>query len=88
MAYLEKMLDVLEERSINSASVIEYELNSVSYTFTLKEIIENYMKASDEAQEVFYLTFLKAIDTEQIPSFFEKMGKLLLMSSHSKEFIS
>lgn len=88
MDYLEKILDILEQKNINSVSVIEYELNSISYTYTLKEIIQSYMQASDEAQEVFYLTFQKAIDAEQTTSFFEKMGELLLMSTHSKEFIS
>ena len=88
MNYLKKSLELLKENSINSASSVEYSVNEEVYIFRLNEIIENYMQASDEAQKIFYETLEKAVEKNEVKSFFEKMGELLIMSSLSEKFPS
>lgn len=88
MSYLEKSMELLKENNINSASSVEYKVNDEVHTFRLYEIVENYMQASEESQEVFYKTLKIAIDENEVKSFFEKMGELLLMSSLAKSFPS
>jgi hypothetical protein len=81
---------LLLDQGVNPASTIEYKVNGKVHTFSLQEIIEAYMQASDEAQIVFVTALAKAMDTESmgIQKFFEGMGKLLLMSQLSDEDVT
>ena len=86
MSYLEQSLALLQQHNINSASSVEYNVNGTIHTLRVDNIIKSYMQASEEAQEVFYKTLQKAFEEDEVKSFFEKMGQLLIMSSLSKEF--
>ena len=86
MNYLEESIKLLKIEGINSNSNVCYQINEKEHTFTIEEIINAYMQASVEAQEVFYKTLEKAIDEDKVKGFFEKMGELLLRSSFAENF--
>jgi len=86
MNYLEESIELIKIEGINTNSNIEYSVNKEIRTLTIESIINSYMQASVESQEVFYNTLKKAIDENKVKDFFEKMGELLIMSSFSKEF--
>ena len=87
MNYKKDSVALLSREGINLTSNIEYNVNTKTYSFTIEEIIDAYMQASEDAQKVFYLTLKEAIENEAVNAFFEKMGQLLLMSSLSDNFI-
>lgn len=79
---------LLEQNNIDLESNIDFDVNGVCHTLSFKEIIESYMQASDESQLVFYAALQKAMHAEKMgaESFFEGIGKLLLMSQLSEKF--
>ncbi len=89
-ALIEECRSLLNEQGINPASTIEYTINETIHTFSLQQIIETYMQASEEAQLVFMTALRKAMETNNmgIQNFFEGMGKLLLMSQFSDKDIT
>ena len=78
---------LVEDQGINLASAIDFNVNERVITLTLEEIIESYMQASLESQEVFLLALQKAATSKEgVKEFFESMGQLLLMSQLSDKF--
>jgi hypothetical protein len=75
-----KKLLIIEGIDINSE--IDFEVNNKLYRLSFEYIIDSYMKASKESQEVFVLALEKAIDSKNmgVDKFFEGMGQLLLMT--------
>jgi len=80
-----KCVDALEDRGVNPISRVEYEINGKIHSITLEWIIDSYMLS--EQNDVFVELFKKALKSSdaELKEFFEQMGKLLLMSSLSKE---
>jgi len=81
---------LLLQKSIDLDSSIEFDVNGSCHRLTFDEIIESYMQASDESCLVFYRALQKSATAGDmgIESFFEGMGKLLLMSQLSEKFES
>ena len=81
---------LLLQNNINTDSKIEFDVNGRYYGLTFEEIIDNYMQASDESQEIFYAGLEHSFDLGEkgVEKFFEGMGQLLLMSHLSEKFES
>jgi hypothetical protein len=81
---------LLLQNNINMDSSIDFDVNGKLYTMSFEEIVENYMLASEESQLVFYATLQKSLSLGElgVESFFESMGKLLLMSQLSEMKLS
>jgi len=76
-----KCKKLLLEESIDSNSSIDFDVNGEIHSMTFEYIIDTFMQASEESQEVFFLALKKSIDSEDgINKFFEGMGQLLLMT--------
>ena len=73
---------ILTENNIDIFSEIDFDVNGKVHTLSLNYIIETFMKASDESQEVFLVALQKALHVENmgVNKFFEGMGQLLLMT--------
>ena len=73
---------VLTEQNIDIFSEIDFDVNGKVHTLSFNYIIETFMKASDESQEVFLTALKKALHVEMMGAdkFFEGMGQLLLMT--------
>jgi len=72
---------LLLEESIDSNSNIDFNVNGEIHSMTFEYIIDTFMQASQEAQEVFLLALKKSIGSEDgVNKFFEGMGQLLLMT--------
>jgi len=73
---------ILTEHSVDIFSEIDFDVNGKVHTLSFNYIIETFMKASDESQEVFLLALKKAlhVDNMGVDKFFEGMGQLLLMT--------
>jgi len=73
---------ILTENNIDIFSEIDFDVNGKVHTLSFKYIIETFMKASQESQEVFVMALKKAINVERMGAdkFFEGMGQLLLMT--------
>lgn len=88
----EKMLEhcktALLEKNINPISSIDYDINGSIETITLEWIIEAY--AQTEKSALFLELFDQVMQgsNEQIETFFQQMGQLVLMSTLSKEEFS
>ena len=77
----QKCKKLLLEESIDSNSSIDFDVNGKVHTMTFEYVIDTFMQASQESQEVFYLAFKKSIDSKDgADKFFEGMGQLLLMT--------
>ncbi len=87
---IEKIKTLLLEHHINPASTIEYDVNGNIHVYSLQEIADEYMKASDESKDIFVKALEKALQEGKkgVQSYFEKMGQLLLMSTLSEKFES
>lgn len=81
-----KCNELLEELNINSLSEIDFNVNEDIHTLSYEYIIDTYMKASKESQEMFLAALQEAAksDSNGIEKFFEGMGQLLLMTHLSK----
>jgi len=73
---------IITENNIDIFSEIDFDVNGKVHTLSFNYIIETYMKASDESQEVFLVALKKALHVEDmgVNKFFEGMGQLLLMT--------
>ena len=73
---------ILTEHNIDIFSEIDFDVNGKVHTLSFNYIIETFMKASEESQEVFLLALKKALHVEDMGAdkFFEGMGQLLLMT--------
>jgi len=73
---------ILTEHNIDIFSEIDFDVNGKVHTLSFNYIIETFMKASTESQEVFVLALKKALHVEDMGAdkFFEGMGQLLLMT--------
>lgn len=78
---------LLLEGNIDAFSSIDFDVNGEVYTMTFEYIIDTFMQASDESQNVFLLALKKALNTKGlgIDKFFEDMGQLLLMTHLSNK---
>ncbi len=78
---------LLLDRDINPVSSIEYEVNGTLHTLTLEWIIEAYMKT--QKRDLFMALFTKAVEgsDQELETFFQQMGQLVLMSSLSEKSI-
>lgn len=81
---------LLLKENINTDSKVAFEINGQEYKLTFEEIIDAFMMASQESQEIFYsgLESAIALGEDGIEKFFEGMGQLLLMSHLSEKFES
>jgi hypothetical protein len=87
MDVLQECKNIVQNQGINLQSSIDFEVNGEIMSLTLEYILETYMQASQESQLVFLRALQKSSQTPQdIQSFFEGMGKLLLMSQLSEKF--
>ena len=73
---------IITENNIDIFSEIDFDVNGKVHTLSFNYIIETFMKASDESQEVFLIALKKALHVEDmgVNKFFEGMGQLLLMT--------
>ena len=73
---------LLKQEDININSNINFDVNGKIYTLSLEYIIDTFMKASEDSQQIFLIALEKALKTKDlgINKFFEDMGQLLLMT--------
>ena len=73
---------LLLEESIDAASSIDFDVNGKVHTMNFEYIIDSYMQASQESQQVFLLALQKSVYAKDmgVDKFFEGMGQLLLMT--------
>ena len=78
---------VLLKENINTDSNIEFDVNGKVHSMTFEYIIDTYMQASDESQEVFLAALEKAVVVDElgVDKFFGSMGQLLLMTHLSNK---
>jgi len=78
---------LLLEEGVDTNSSIDFDVNGTIHTMTFEEIIDIYMKASDESKLVFLTSLKKSIKAKDmgVDKFFEGMGQLLLMTHLSKK---
>jgi len=74
---------LLIDKKINPSSTIEYDINGEIHTISLEWIIDAYLQT--EKKEYFEELCEKVMQgrNENIETFFQKMGQLVLMSSLS-----
>ena len=80
---IKRVKTLLLEAGINPVSTIEYEVNGDLHVMTLQEIAEQFARASPDSREIFIEALEKALREGKngVQTYFEKMGKLLLMMS-------
>lgn len=90
MQIQDKAKSLLLQHNINTDSKIEFDVSGSRYFLSFEEIIDNYMQASTQSQEIFYVGLESALrlGEEGVEKFFEGMGQLLLMSHLSEKFES
>jgi len=73
---------ILTEKNIDILSEIDFDVNGEVHTLSFEYIIDTFMKASNESQQVFLVALQKATEADNmgINKFFEGMGQLLLMT--------
>lgn len=78
----QKCKKLLLEENIDSNSNIDFDVNGKVHSMTFEYIVDTYMQASEESQEVFLSALKKSIHTKDmgVNKFFEGMGQLLLMT--------
>ncbi|WP_321777312.1 hypothetical protein [Sulfurimonas sp.] len=83
----QKCKKLLLEENINSDSNIDFDVNGKIHSMDFEYIIDTYMQASEDSQEVFLLALKKSIDAKEmgVDKFFEGMGQLLLMTHLSSK---
>ena len=82
-----KCIKLLVTEGIDINSEIDFDINNKIHTLSFKYIIETFMLASTESQEVFLTALEKSIDAKEmgVDRFFEGMGQLLLMTHLSNK---
>ena len=80
--------ELLRKHSINPDSSIDFDVNGELKVMTFEQITQSYMQASTESQLLFYAALEKSLlsGTSGVETFFEGMGKLLLMAQLSDNF--
>ncbi len=89
MSILQQCKDLLIDENIDANSTIDFDVNGEVHTLTFSYIIDTFMQASEESQEVFLIALKKALNAQNMGAdkFFEGMGQLLLMTQLSKKLI-
>ena len=84
---MQRCKQLLLDKNINPISSIDYDINGEVHTLSLEWIIEAYLKT--EKKEFFIELFEKVMQGSQddIETFFQQMGQLILMSSLSQNEI-
>ena len=84
---MQKCKQLLLDNNINPISSIDYDINGEVHTLTLEWIIEAYLKT--EKRDLFIELFEKVMQGsgDDIETFFQQMGQLILMSSLSQNEI-
>jgi len=79
---------IIKNEGINLQSVIEYDVNGEIHSLTIESIVDSYMEASKESQEIFLNALKTSLETKEnkLGDFFENMGQLLLMTHLSDKF--
>jgi len=74
--------ELLEDAHINLKSNIDFDVNGEIHSLSLEYIIDTFMQASPDSQEVFLNALKTAITAKEagVEKFFEGMGQLLLMT--------
>ena len=80
--------NIIKNEGINLQSVIEYDVNGEIHSLTIESIVDSYMEASKESQEIFLSALKTSLETKEnkLGDFFENMGQLLLMTHLSDKF--
>ncbi len=83
----QKCRELLIQEGIDINSEIDFDVNSKVHILSFEYIIESFMQASDESQQVFLAALQKAVDAKNmgVDNFFESMGQLLLMTHLSSK---
>ncbi len=83
----QKCKKLLLEENIDTSSNIDFDVNGKVHSMTFEYIVDTYMQASMESQEVFLSALKKSINAKGmgIDNFFEGMGQLLLMTHLSNK---
>ena len=80
---------LLLEANIDAFSQIDFSVNDEVHTLSFEYIIDTFMQASPESQEVFTSALTIALDVKEkeksVEKFFEGMGQLLLMTHLSEK---
>ncbi len=78
---------ILLENNIDSFSEIDFDVNGEVYPMTFEYIIDSFMQASPDSQEIFLVALQKAVNVkdEGVDKFFEGMGQLMLMTHLSNK---
>ena len=84
---MQKCKDLLLDNNINPISSIDYDINGEIHTLSLEWIIEAYLKT--EKKELFVNMLEKVVQGsgDDVETFFQQMGQLILMSSLSQNEI-
>ena len=79
---------IIKNEGINLQSAIEYDVNGEIHSLTIESIVDSYMEASKESQEIFLSALKTSLETKEnkLGDFFENMGQLLLMTHLSDKF--
>ena len=90
MSKAQTIKSLLLKHNINTDSKVSFVVNTQAYLLSFEEIIDSFMMASKDSQDIFLHGFESALDLgeEGVERFFEGMGQLLLMSHLSEKFES
>ncbi|MCK9455304.1 MAG: hypothetical protein WCY51_08655 [Sulfurimonas sp.] len=79
-------ISFLEKHNVNLDSEIDFEVNGKLHTLSFRYILDTFMMASDESQQLFLTALKKSLKSKGmgVERFFEGMGQLLLMTHLSK----
>ena len=74
--------DIINREGINLSSAIEYDINDKVHSLSLEWIIDSYMQASPESQQMFLDALKLSLQAKGmgVDKFFEDMGQLILMT--------
>ena len=85
----QKCKKLLLDANIDAFSQIDFSVNDEVHTLNFEYIIDTFMQASQESQEVFTSALIIALDVKEkeksVETFFEGMGQLLLMTHLSEK---
>jgi len=79
--------NILKNGGIDISSEIDFDVNGTIHTLSFEYIIDTFMQASDDSQDVFLIALKKSLDADEsgVSQFFEGMGQLLLMTHLSQK---
>ena len=78
---------LLSKEGIDINSEIDFDVNGKVHTLSFEYIIDTFMQASEDSQDVFMKALEKSISANEsgVNQFFEGMGQLLLMTHLSEK---